>query len=135
MNRPNPQIPLGPIDCSVALLVCDLAQPDRPIVYASDPFLELTGYQANEVLGRNCRFLQAPGGIVEAGSTRQYVNQDIVTQMKMSVDQNQEVQVEVINFKKNGQQFLNLLTIIPIQWDGGSYRYSVGFQCDEWATS
>lgn len=135
MTRPNPQIDLGPIDCSVALLVCDLALPDQPIVYASDPFLELTGYQSSEILGRNCRFLQAPGGIVQAGSLRQYVNQDVVKKMKMSVDQNQEVQVEVVNFKKNGQQFLNLLTIIPIQWDSDYYRYSVGFQCDELAMS
>jgi PAS domain S-box-containing protein len=30
-------------------------------VYASDAFLELTGYPREEVLGRNCRFLQGPG--------------------------------------------------------------------------
>lgn len=133
MTRPNPRIELGAIDCSVALLVCDLTLPDRPIVYASDPFLELTGYQSSEIIGRNCRFLQAPGGIVQAGSTRQYVNQEVVKKMKMYVDRNEEVQVEVVNFKKNGQQFLNLLTMIPIRWDGDDFRYSVGFQCDELA--
>ncbi|KUI53002.1 White collar 1 protein [Cytospora mali] len=71
--RPNPEIDLGPVDSSVALVVCDLAAPDTPIVYVSDPFLELTGYRADEVVGRNCRFLQAPGGRVKPHSARKHV--------------------------------------------------------------
>lgn len=39
-------------------VICDPSLPDCPIVFASDAFLELTGYPREEVLGRNCRFLQ-----------------------------------------------------------------------------
>lgn len=40
--------------------VTDPQLPDNPIVYASDSFIELTGYERSQVLGRNCRFLQGP---------------------------------------------------------------------------
>lgn len=40
--------------------VTDPQMPDNPIVYASDSFIELTGYSRAQVLGRNCRFLQGP---------------------------------------------------------------------------
>lgn len=40
--------------------VTDPQMPDNPIVYASDSFIELTGYERAQVLGRNCRFLQGP---------------------------------------------------------------------------
>ena len=130
-SRPHPVIDLGPIDSSCAVILCDLQQKDCPIVYASDPFYLLTGYSSQEVIGCNCRFLQAPGGKVRKGSTRQYVDKEVLRQMKRSVEKNTEVQVEVPNFKKNGARFINLLTIIPVRWDGPDYRYAVGLQCDK----
>jgi PAS domain S-box-containing protein len=42
------------------MVVTDARTPDLPIVLANKSFLELTGYSAEEVLGRNCRFLQGP---------------------------------------------------------------------------
>lgn len=126
--RPNPQINLGPIDCSVALLVCDLALPDAPIVYASDPFMEMTGYRMNDIRGKNCRFLQAPGGKVQPHSSRKYVDHRTIKGMREAVKANKEHQTEITNFKKDGRPFVNILTIIPIQWDTQDYRYSVGFQ-------
>lgn len=126
--RPNPQINLGPIDCSVALLVCDLALPDAPIVYASDPFMEMTGYRMNDIRGKNCRFLQAPGGNVQPHSARKYVDHRTIKGMREAVKSNKEHQTEITNFKKDGRPFVNILTIIPIQWDTPEFRYSVGFQ-------
>lgn len=46
--------------------VTDPQLPDNPIVYASDNFIELTGYERRQVLGRNCRFLQGPDTDPEA---------------------------------------------------------------------
>lgn len=129
-DRPNPQINLGPIDCSVAMIVCDLALPDHPIVYASDPFLQMTGYHMGEIQGRNCRFLQAPGGDVKPRSVRNSVDKRTVRGMRDAIKANHEHQAIVTNFKKDGSAFMNILTIIPIPWDGKDYRYSVGFQCE-----
>ena len=41
--------------------ISDPSLPDNPIVYVSQGFLDLTGYTLDQVLGRNCRFLQGPG--------------------------------------------------------------------------
>lgn len=129
-GRPNPKVQLGPIDCSVALLLCDLAQPDVPIVYASDAFASLTGYTNAEILGKNCRFLQAPGGKVRPTSHRKYVDERTVRKMHTAVQTNDEVQLEVVNFKRNGSLFVNLLTMIPVRWDSHDFRYCVGFQVE-----
>ncbi|KAI1454461.1 putative vivid protein [Annulohypoxylon moriforme] len=131
MSRPNPTIELGPIDASCALIMCDLQQQDCPVVYASEPFMELTGYSQSEVIGRNCRFLQAPGGKVRQRSTRKYVDKDLIKKMKRAVESNNELAVEITNFKKNGQKFTNLLSMIPVYWESPTPRYSVGFLAEK----
>lgn len=189
-TRPSPTIYLGAVDDSCAILISDLTQPDQPIIYASSAFTALTGYLPQEVLGRNCRFLQRPprqplatlplpqqqsvrsqsgkvrggggggGGGAAKGSTKQdsssrssrSVNGNgydfgidmasVVHKMRRAVARNQEVQVEVVNYKKTGEPFVNLLTIIPVRvptacgssttgssGDGGC-NLSVGFLCD-----
>lgn len=45
----------------MAMIVTDPNLPDNPIVFANHAFLELSGYTAEELIGRNCRFLQRPG--------------------------------------------------------------------------
>ncbi|KAK8053495.1 vivid PAS protein VVD [Apiospora saccharicola] len=131
MTRANPIIELGAIDASCALILCDLQQPDCPVVYANEPFTELTGYSQQEIVGHNCRFLQAPGGKVKKSSTRKYIDNDTMKMMRTAVEGNTELAVEVVNFKKNGQRFINLLAMIPICWDSEEPRYSVGFQAEK----
>jgi PAS domain-containing protein len=43
-------------------VVTDPSLPDNPIVYASQGFLNLTGYSLDQILGRNCRFLHRVDG-------------------------------------------------------------------------
>ncbi|KAI0129514.1 vivid PAS protein VVD [Xylariales sp. AK1849] len=130
-SRANPIVDLGAIDASCALILCDLQQPDYPVVYANDPFVQLTGYTQQEIIGRNCRFLQAPGGNVTRSSTRKYIGKDMIKQMRKAVEGNTELALEVVNFKKNGQKFTNMLAMIPICWDSATPRYSVGFQAEK----
>lgn len=129
--RPNAQIQLGPIDCSVALIVCDLSLKDHPIVYASDPFLQMTGYRMQEIQGKNCRFLQAPDGNVKPKSSRKHVDKTTIRGMRDAIKANKEHQTTITNFRKDGRAFVNILTLIPITWDSQDFRYSVGFQCDK----
>ncbi|ORX82576.1 hypothetical protein K493DRAFT_270021 [Basidiobolus meristosporus CBS 931.73] len=128
-NRPNPQINLGPVDMSCAFLVVDARQFDFPVVYASQSFENLTGYSDVEVIGRNCRFLQSPDGQVTLGSRRRYTDNNTVHHIKKHILQGKEVQVSFVNYKKGGQPFVNLLTIIPIAYgDGEEITHFVGFQ-------
>ncbi|KAF5021688.1 hypothetical protein F66182_6276 [Fusarium sp. NRRL 66182] len=128
MGRPNPQVVLGPVDCSVALVVCDMGQADAPVIYTSDSFSELTGYSSREALGRNCRFLQAPPG--QARSLNRGSDKVAAHRMRQAVFDGREVQVPVTNYKKYGQPFSNLLTIIPVPTDHTGRRYCIGFLCE-----
>jgi PAS domain S-box-containing protein len=123
--RPNPDVDLGAIDCSVSLTLCDLEQPDTPIVYASPSFCELTGYSMNEILGRNCRFLQT-----SPTTSPCPVDRAAIERMSKAVRGNQEIQLTVYNYKKNGQPFYNVLSIIPIRLGADGHRYAVGLQCE-----
>ncbi|KAG8663247.1 hypothetical protein MANES_01G191150v8 [Manihot esculenta] len=75
-----------------------------PIVYASDAFLELTGYARNEVLGRNCRFLS---GVETNSSVLQKITESIQTE--------QACTVRILNYRKNKSTFWNLLHISPVR--------------------
>ena len=129
-TRPKPQISIGPVDLSCAFVVCDITKHDSPIVYCSDVFERMTGYTRWEILGRNCRFLQAPDGKVQAGVKRKYVDDNSVLQLKNKVNKREEIQLSLINYRKGGQPFMNLLTMIPITWDSDEFKYYVGFQVD-----
>lgn len=101
------------------MVVSDARQPDYPIVLANDAFLELTGYDAEEVIGRNCRFLQG-----EATS------KTAVAQIRAAVAQQREATIEVLNYKKDGAPFWNQLHISPLRDEAGEVAYYFGSQVD-----
>ena len=130
-TRKNPEIDIGKVDMSCAFVVCDITQADCPIVYVSDIFERLTGYTKFEVLGRNCRFLQSPEGKVQAGAQRDFCDNESVYYLKKRISGKQEAQRSLINYRKGGQPFMNLLTMIPISGeDSDEIKYFVGFQVD-----
>ncbi|KAJ5967288.1 hypothetical protein N7501_003536 [Penicillium viridicatum] len=128
--RPNPKINIGAVDLSCAFVMCDILIEDHPIVYVSEAFERLTGYTKDEIVGRNCRFLQAPDGKINAGAKRTFVDGQTVHRLRSTIDDRGEIQASIINYRKGGQPFMNLITMVPIQWDSGVYRYYVGFQVD-----
>ncbi|KAK0650787.1 White collar 1 protein [Lasiodiplodia hormozganensis] len=130
-TRPKPEINIGSVDLSCAFVVCDAEKDDNPIVYCSENFERLTGYTRHMILGRNCRFLQSPDGQVEAGCKRKYVDDDSVLYLKNMINTRREAQISLINYRRGGQPFMNLLTMIPITWDDSEIiKFFVGFQVD-----
>ncbi|OAA71731.1 Zinc finger domain-containing protein, GATA-type [Akanthomyces lecanii RCEF 1005] len=129
-SRKKPKTTLGPVDLSCAFVACDVTLEDCPVVYVSDSFQNLTGYSSYEVLGQNCRFLQSPDGKVEARAQRQYVDNSAVVRIKKGILERREVQQSLVNYRKGGKPFLNLLTLIPIPWDTDDIQYIIGFQID-----
>ncbi|OMP86054.1 White collar 1 protein [Diplodia seriata] len=130
-TRPKPEINIGSVDLSCAFVVCDAEKDDSPIVYCSENFERLTGYTRHMILGRNCRFLQSPDGQVEAGTKRKYVDDDSVLYLKNMINTRREAQISLINYRRGGQPFMNLLTMIPITWDDSEVvKFFVGFQVD-----
>ncbi|KZT18791.1 hypothetical protein NEOLEDRAFT_1142888 [Neolentinus lepideus HHB14362 ss-1] len=135
--RPNPTIALGPVDMTCSFTVVDVRRYDFPIVYASPSFYTLTGYQEHEVIGRNCRFLQSPNGRVEKGEERKFTAPESVAYLKKNLVANKECQTTITNYRKDGEAFINLLTVIPLyggvnnnQEERDDVVYHVGFQVD-----
>lgn len=130
-TRPNPKIEIGPIDLSCSFTVSDAQHPDQPIVHCSDTFCQLTGYDRSEVIGRNCRFLQSPNGNVEQGVERTHTDNGAVRHIKKHLTRLQECQTSLINYRRDGSPFINLVTIVPITWgDSLEPVFLVGFQVD-----
>ncbi|KLO13717.1 hypothetical protein SCHPADRAFT_903917 [Schizopora paradoxa] len=131
-TRPNPVVTLGPVDMSCAFVVSDVRLEDYPIIYASRSFLDLTGYSEREVIGKNCRFLQAPGGNVRKGDIRKSTSPEAVSELKWNTEANRECSVSLINYRKDGKPFVNRITIIPVPPapDQDEVAYHVGFQVD-----
>ncbi|MDJ0278839.1 histidine kinase famiy protein [Sphingomonas sp. 2R-10] len=101
------------------MIVTDPNQPDNPIIFANPAFLTMTGYGADEVLGRNCRFLQGPE-----------TDRDTVRQIGEAIERQRETSVEIVNYKKNGSAFWNALFISPVLDQDGTLRYYFASQLD-----
>ena len=101
------------------MIVTDPNLPDNPIIFANPAFLSMTGYGPDEVLGRNCRFLQ--GADTDA---------DTVTEIGRAIREQRETSVEIINYKKNGSAFWNALFISPVFDEDGRLRYHFASQLD-----
>lgn len=100
-------------------VVCDPSLPDCPIVFASDAFLALVGYSREEVLGKNCRFLQGPA-----------TDRGTVAKIREAVAAGRECIVRLLNYKKNGEMFWNMFTLAPIMDVEGHIRFFIGVQVD-----
>lgn len=136
-TRPHPKITLGPVDMTCSFVVVDVRRYDHPIVYCSSTFCELTGYSEEDIIGRNCRFLQAPDGLVEKGEQRLHTSPEAVAHMRKSLVADKECQVNLINYRKNGDPFVNRVTVIPIPGgvnnavhEAEDVVYQIGFQVD-----
>lgn len=90
----------------------------------------MTGYELPQILGRNCRFLQSPDGEVVKGSKRKYTDNIAVAHLKRMLNAGKECQASLINYRRGGIPFINLVTVVPIPWDGTDIVYHVGFQVD-----
>ncbi|HEY9672155.1 MAG TPA: PAS domain S-box protein, partial [Waterburya sp.] len=104
---------------SCGIVISDARSFDNPIIYCNPAFLEITGYSQEEVLGRNCRFLQ--------GSD---TNPEAVEQIRQSLRTGQEVRVVLKNYRKDGTLFWNDLTISPVRDPSGQVTHFIGVQTD-----
>ncbi|QIX01838.1 hypothetical protein AMS68_007355 [Peltaster fructicola] len=99
--------------------VTDPALPDNPIVYASQEFYNVSQYGREYVIGRNCRFLQGP-------KTSHATIQRLIDALRSG----QEVCETVLNYRRDGTPFMNLLLIAPLYDNKGQVRYFLGCQVD-----
>ncbi len=101
------------------MCVTDPQLPDNPIVFVNQAFLDTTGYPADEVIGRNCRFLQGPKTDAAA-----------IDAIRAAIAAKCEATVELLNYRRDGSEFWNRLLLSPIVDDRGAVIYYFASQLD-----
>ena len=101
------------------MVVSDPQLPDNPIVFANQAFLDQTGYTADEVIGRNCRFLQGPATDPAA-----------IDAIRTAIATVQDLTIELLNYRQDGSTFWNRLLLSPITDDDGQLLYFFASQLD-----
>ena len=102
-----------------AFCITDPNIPDNPIVFASQGFLELTGYSLDQVISRNCRFLQGPG-----------TNREMVAILADGVRNGIDTTVPLLNYKADGTPFWNQVYVAALRDSSNAIVNYVGVQCE-----
>ncbi|WP_375383412.1 LuxR C-terminal-related transcriptional regulator [uncultured Sphingomonas sp.] len=116
--RGNPHLRLV-TDSPIPSVISDPRLSDNPIVACNAAFCELTGYPADEVIGRNCRFLSGP-------ATEPWLTEEI----RRGVREHCPVLVEILNYKRSGQPFRNAVLVAPIYDEQDALLYFLGSQLE-----
>ncbi|WP_040408882.1 blue-light-activated histidine kinase [Aureimonas ureilytica] len=102
------------------MIITDPQQPDNPIVMANTAFLDLTGYTAAEVIGKNCRFLQGPKtDPAEVDAIRAALGSEA-----------EHFELEVLNYRRDGSTFRNQLAVSRVTNEAGELIYYFASQKD-----
>ena len=101
------------------IVISDPAREDCPIVFLNPAFTAITGYPPEEVLGRNCRFLQGPE-----------TDRKAVEKVRRAIAAARPVTVEMVNYRRDGSRFWNELRIAPVFGADGNLAYFIGIQHD-----
>ncbi len=104
---------------SDGILITDPNQPDNPVIYTNPAFSRATGYQPEEIIGRNCRFLQGSGTDINA-----------IAQINSGIAAGREVKATLLNYRQDGQPFWNELKISPVFSETGELLNFIGIQTD-----
>jgi PAS domain S-box-containing protein len=101
------------------IVIVDAAAEDYPIVYANPAFERLTGYPPEEVLGRNCRFLQGPD-----------TDREAVERLRAALRADEPCQLELLNYQRDGTPFWSEISVTPVRDAEGRVTHYVGVQKD-----
>ncbi len=99
--------------------ISDVTQPDYPLIYANAGFEQMTGYSQQEVVGRNCRFLQG-----------EEQHQDARLIIRNALAAGEFCRAILRNYRKDGSAFWNELSLYPLFANHGKPTYYVGIQHD-----
>ena len=106
-------------EAPVGITITDPNQDDNPLIYVNEEFERLTGFQSSDILGQNCRFLQ--GESTAAVSKRT---------IREAIDGGESITEELINYRRDGSEFWNRVSIAPVRNETNEIVNYVGFQQD-----
>lgn len=106
-------------EASTAIVISDMREKEQPVVYANKAFLDLTGYELDEVIGENCRMLQGPKTDPKKRA-----------RISKAIKNREDLEITLINYKKSGKPFSCNLTLSPIINEADELTHYIGFQHD-----
>ncbi|MBY0612587.1 MAG: PAS domain-containing protein [Beijerinckiaceae bacterium] len=101
------------------MIITDPQQRDNPVVFTNNAFCRLTGYSREEIIGRNCRFLQGPETDVRT-----------VALIREAVENQRSIEIDIRNHRKDGTPFWNRLLMAPVHDAEGRLAYFFASQVD-----
>jgi PAS domain S-box-containing protein len=101
------------------ITIADARAPDMPLIYVNEGFSRITGYPVDFTLGKNCRFLQGPA--TDAAT---------VKKLRDAMVSGQPCVVQITNYRRSGDPFINYLSLTPIHDPSGVLTHYVGVQSD-----
>jgi PAS domain S-box-containing protein len=102
-----------------SICMADAGKPDMPLIYVNPAFERITGYSRDEVIGRNCRFLQG-----------EEVGQPSLNEIRMALREGRTGEALVHNYRKDGTPFWNELRIAPVHDEQGRLTHFIGISDD-----
>ncbi|MCB0208561.1 MAG: PAS domain S-box protein, partial [Anaerolineae bacterium] len=115
----NSQLVTAINSVAIGVTISDATKPDNPLIFINPAFTSITGYTSEDVLGKNCRFLQGAD-----------TDPEVVAKIRQSIEEERSITVEMLNYRKDGTAFWNELSINPIFDELGNLINFVGIQSD-----
>ncbi len=101
------------------MVITDPRRPDNPIVFVNDAFCRLSGYPREEIVGRNCRFLQGPE-----------TDPATIARIRAAVRAAKSIEIDIRNHRKDGEPFWNRLLLAPVRDAAGQLAFFFASQVD-----
>jgi PAS domain S-box-containing protein len=101
------------------MIVTNPRLPDNPVIFVNNAFCRLTGFARQEILGRNCRFLQGPE-----------TDPATVDRIRTAVAEARPLEVDIRNHRRDGEPFWNRLLMAPVRDASGELAYFFASQVD-----
>jgi PAS domain S-box-containing protein len=119
-NNPDPMLLVRVLEATnTGVVITDNLLPDNPIIYCNPAFEQLSGYSREEIIGRNCRFLQS-----------QDRNQQARLEIKAAVEAGTNCVVQIRNYTKQGKLFHNELYLSAVRNEQKEVTHFIGIQND-----
>lgn len=104
---------------ALGITVANISDPEQPLIFVNDNFLRITEYERQHVIGRNCRFLQGAG-----------TDQGAKHRIAGAIRERRPLNLTIMNYRRNGQEFWNSLSLLPARSRVDQSEYYVGLQYD-----
>ena len=103
----------------LSFTISDPGRDQNPLVWVNPAFTRLTGYDLDEVLGRNCRFLQGPN-----------TDPTSISRIRSALADERPITEVLLNYRRDGTAFWNQVSISPVFDGSGNVVNFVGVQAD-----